>query len=109
MFKINSQPRYIHDCDNCLFLGCSKEFDAYWCQDSTSIAGGSVIARYGSEGPQYLSSPTLIALYAGDTNNILFKISQYLLRMGYVKLLVNTDKIKEDKELYEDLWKARKK
>jgi hypothetical protein len=109
MFDIASKPRYIHDCDNCLFLGCYKEFDIYWCQGSSSFAGGSVIARYGSEGRKYSSSPVSMIFYADLADNVLFKAAQYLLYQGYVKLHINQEKIDEDKNLYEDLWNMRKK
>ena len=50
-------PRYRHDCDVCKFLGIFKDYDLYFCPQ-----GGepTVIARYSSDGPDYLSGmPTM--------------------------------------------------
>jgi len=47
-------PRYTHDCDSCKFLGEHKQFDLYFC---ARCDGGSVIARYGDNGPDYASAP----------------------------------------------------
>lgn len=46
-------PTHTHDCNRCVFLGGDLEYDFYWC---AGILGGSVIARYGSEGDNYLSN-----------------------------------------------------
>lgn len=54
--------KFEHDCDNCKFFGQAtyqdKECDFYIC---TSVATNerSIIARYGSGGPEYSSSPFL--------------------------------------------------
>lgn len=52
-------PKYQHDCEKCKYLGTGTcpalgedEFDFYIC---TSSIGRSIIARYGSEGPEYTS------------------------------------------------------
>lgn len=52
-------PKYQHDCEKCHYLGTGKcpvlgedEFDFYIC---TGPTGRSMIARYGSEGPEYTS------------------------------------------------------
>ena len=54
-------PKYQHDCEKCHYLGTGKcpalgedEFDFYIC---TGSIGRSMIARYGSEGPEYTSAP----------------------------------------------------
>jgi hypothetical protein len=50
------QPRFVHDCDQCKFLGTHDDnevtYDLYYCGQ-----GGfpTVIARFGHEGPEYLS------------------------------------------------------
>ena len=51
--------KYQHDCEKCHYLGTGKcpalgedEFDFYIC---TGPTGRSMIARYGSEGPEYTS------------------------------------------------------
>jgi hypothetical protein len=52
---MDDKPRYIHDCDCCVFLGQyhgGHEADLYFC--SGGIAP-TVIARYSSDGPHYNS------------------------------------------------------
>ena len=46
------ERRYIHDCQKCIFLGQFNEFDLYFCGGT---AYNTVIARYGDDGPDYLS------------------------------------------------------
>lgn len=52
MTTSNEKPRFIHDCDECTFLGryegAGTNYDLYYC-------GDTVIARYGSEGSCYTS------------------------------------------------------
>ena len=51
-------PIYKHDCDVCIYLGSYQliiDYDLYLCQ-----ASKTVIARWGSEGPQYDSGLALI-------------------------------------------------
>ena len=43
--------RFIHDCDDCIFLGQYKEFDLYFCP----MGSQTVIARYSDEGGDYHS------------------------------------------------------
>lgn len=54
---INKRPS-THDCDKCVFLGRLRDYDLYWCNrkepDDTDLA--SMLARYGSDGPEYISS-----------------------------------------------------
>jgi hypothetical protein len=40
-----ANPRYIHDCEECVFLGTHSKYDLYYCK-----ANPTVIARYGTEG-----------------------------------------------------------
>lgn len=51
----NGKPNFDHDCDSCTFLGClhreGKTYDLYYCKRG----GPTVIARFGSEGPDYMS------------------------------------------------------
>jgi hypothetical protein len=58
-------PVYQHDCDACRFMGTVADsyargeagwVDLYHCPRGV-IGGGSLIARYGDEGREYLSSP----------------------------------------------------
>jgi len=46
-------PRYVHECSTCIFLGLYEEYDLYYCPQS---GNPTVIARYSSDGPDYLSS-----------------------------------------------------
>ena len=51
-------PIYEHHCDVCIYLGSYQlilDYDLYLCQ-----ASKTVIARWGSEGPQYDSGLALI-------------------------------------------------
>jgi hypothetical protein len=43
------KPKFKHDCSNCVFIGRMEGHDIYRCRKS-------VIARYGDEGWEYLSS-----------------------------------------------------
>lgn len=52
-------PVYDHDCSACVFLGGYRingaRYDVYFC--GTQLLGGStVVARWGSDGPDYTSS-----------------------------------------------------
>ena len=46
------KPQFKHDCENCLFIGIFHDFDVYICLGTEA---GSMIARYGDDGPQYAS------------------------------------------------------
>lgn len=50
-----TEARYIHDCDECVFLGAESQYDLYFCG-----ANPTVIARYGTEG-DYLSGLALVS------------------------------------------------
>lgn len=52
------EPKFQHDCDNCEYLGKFFDMDVYLCRPSDrGILGGSIIARYSDEAPDYYSSP----------------------------------------------------
>lgn len=108
MFDITSKPRYNHDCDNCKFLGCYKEFDVYWCVGSQSIGGGSIILRFSDVVNEYISSPVSCVLYADEYDEVMIKVAKYLLRKGYLSLKFNEECVKKDEWLMEDLWSMRK-
>lgn len=59
------KPKYQHDCAACQFLGQSlrrgRIYDLYICP--SDIAGATVIARLGDEGPDYLSHPVNVIPY----------------------------------------------
>jgi hypothetical protein len=44
------KPIFRHDCEACSFLGHYEEHDLYYCPGEPTV-----IARYGSEGPDYKS------------------------------------------------------
>lgn len=46
-------PHYTHDCDNCTFLGNNGRADLYYCTQSGTRV--TLIARYSSEGSDYIS------------------------------------------------------
>lgn len=46
-------PRYIHDCKECIYLGQKDEYDLYFCNQGGLL--NTVIARFGNEGPDYIS------------------------------------------------------
>lgn len=51
------KPTHVHDCAVCRFLGHFEGYDLYICGEGLGAYRQSVIARYGSEGPQYVSAP----------------------------------------------------
>jgi len=58
----NPSPRYVHDCDRCTYIGQTGEYDLYYCGGGS--LGGSVIARFSSEGHEYASSPFEMFAYS---------------------------------------------
>lgn len=54
-------PLYTHDCDGCKFLGALVKhgfrYDLWYCARCDE---GSLIARFGDDGPSYASSPIAI-------------------------------------------------
>lgn len=53
-------PRYTHDCDSCTCLGQLGNHDLYYCDQS---GRPTVIARWGDDGPQYVSGTELAPVY----------------------------------------------
>lgn len=50
-------PRFVHDCDRCLYLGTWCGADLYVCTDSDeSKVIDTVIARFSDDPPDYASS-----------------------------------------------------
>lgn len=51
------KPIYLHDCTGCIFLGTyewqGQKYDLYTCKQGMNWP--TVIARYSSDGPDYLS------------------------------------------------------
>jgi hypothetical protein len=46
------KPLYTHDCESCLYLGQYEDKDLYYCSGGFT---NTVIARYGNDGPEYMS------------------------------------------------------
>ena len=70
-FAFPGMRRYVHDCNKCIYLGEYRQppegdsssitvyYDLYFCQGPKIKgvrSGGSVLARYGSEGSYYTSN-----------------------------------------------------
>ena len=51
--------RYGHDCNECTFLGQFNEYDLYFCPQGTRP---TVIARWSSNGPDYISGMALVII-----------------------------------------------
>jgi len=64
-------PRYQHDCGNCVFLGLHQEdnitYDLYVCAAGKNIS--TVVARYSSDGPDYLSGLEFALRYEKGINS----------------------------------------
>jgi len=50
--------RYAHDCECCVLLGQDKDADLYYCPRE-----GSLVARYGDDGPDYSSMPAYVVAH----------------------------------------------
>ena len=71
-----TQPQFTHDCESCTFLGrydSDRPADLYVCL--TSMGGPSLIARYGSEGPDYGSVPASM-LYTASLRPVYLEIGR---------------------------------
>lgn len=55
-------PRYKHDCDACRYAGNWEGQDLYYCPNCD---GGTVVLRYGDDGPDYASLPLDLARKTG--------------------------------------------
>lgn len=78
-FTTEEQPYFEHDCERCVFLGkhtyhaphCTEKHeeytilttvDLYYCPGCENDMGGSLIARFQSEGSEYASMPASLLL-----------------------------------------------
>lgn len=71
-------PKYLHDCSQCTFLGTHNEFDLYVCEEGHP----TVIARYGNEGHEYKSGLALVGIDEELTEAARIAVSQNLLYHG---------------------------
>lgn len=54
MKDILKGPVFLHDCEDCVFLGHYEEHDLYFCPKEAG-SEGTVIARWSGNGPDYAS------------------------------------------------------
>ena len=66
-------PVHTHDCNCCTYLGTvtqdGKWYDLYTCR-------GSAVIRYGSDGPEYLSTPLSMAESMGGLYGVVSILGQ---------------------------------
>lgn len=95
------QPRFQHDCKNCHFFGQSGDLDLYYCARSEADFGGSVVARYGNDAPEYHSSPVSVLLGSilergvHAPHDVMVRLAKKLLGDGYVRLSTNYGKLRD--------------
>lgn len=77
-------PKYQHDCSICSFLGADQTYDYYWCAGTLP----TVIARYGSDGPDYAYGLE-IALAVRETkpDHPLVKALNLAIEQGHYRLM----------------------
>jgi len=67
MPEIIMKKRYIHDCASCVFLGQYEKVDLYACiKDEGDPTIDTVVARFSSKPPAYLSGLTFAYAYGED-------------------------------------------
>ncbi len=67
MPEIIMKKRYIHDCASCVFLGQYEKVDLYVCiKDEDGITMDTVVARFSSKPPAYLSGLMFAYAYGAD-------------------------------------------
>lgn len=80
---------FTHDCDSCqyLYTDTRKKVDWYVCPTSLGSAKGSIIGRYGNDGPEYWSSPVDVILNAGSDSPSDFMTTAYRIArsLGHVE------------------------
>lgn len=61
--RMRGRPRWVNNCGKCEFKGSLGRFDVYECVQGHEggmppiVRNSSLIARYGSDGPDYASAP----------------------------------------------------
>jgi hypothetical protein len=68
---VANRKRYIHDCPDCEYLGSYdrplyEPHDLYYCPMAD---GGTILARYGDDGPEYTSFMLELMLNQGSGGN----------------------------------------
>jgi predicted 2-oxoglutarate/Fe(II)-dependent dioxygenase YbiX len=65
--RCNMKRRYKHDCYDCVFLGQHQDADLYVCiKDEDGVTMDTVIARFSSDPPDYLSGLIFAYDYGSD-------------------------------------------
>jgi len=83
--------QFIHDCDACILMESNREeaLDYYYCPQSAPDMGGSLLARYGSEGSEYASYEVVTAKQIHNTNlphaRAVTKLVDLAKKRGFVK------------------------
>ena len=49
-----TEPRFRHDCEDCVFIGHYEGHDIYRCPQE-GLPWPTIVARYGDDGPEYTS------------------------------------------------------
>jgi len=75
------KPTFEHDCPSCTFLGTYEKHDLYHCKGCT---GSTVIARYSSEGPDYVSGMAFAKSLTQNTPADRMDASIRALRVAYL-------------------------
>lgn len=57
--KMTTEPRFIHDCEACIYLGQHHKYDLYLCPNERHP---TVIGRFGNEGPDYGSGLPFVGI-----------------------------------------------
>lgn len=60
---MSAEPRYVHDCDNCVFLGDHRGGDAYVCPQGNHP---TIVVRWSDEPPHYDSGQHILGYLDPD-------------------------------------------
>lgn len=98
------QPRFVHHCSKCVFMGQTGKYDMYFCpSEMDGKLGGSVIAREGDD-DRYASSPVALALTLdeyvperglGSATAAYIKLARHLVRESYVTIEINQTQVEK--------------
>lgn len=99
--EVRLGPKYIHDCEKCLFLGqhecvegnVNHTIDIWWCKNDSHPALTSILGRFGDDGSEYYSSHPPKAM--ADPHHYLNMMNEY--DCWYITAL----ELAEKKDLYD--------
>lgn len=86
---VDQRPhRFVHDCDECEYLGQRGEYDLWACVRRNDPHGGTLIARWSDDGPDYYSGTVfaVAALLSGDTDYPLVEAFRRMWKLDRVKV-----------------------